>query len=224
MEILNSILGTIDSHFLFGMTLILSVICLFYYSSAKKQVSIIHKLEISLKHFEQINHQMALSLKEQRCANNLLSELAGVELPYHATDHAHNEPLMNGYANTHHFEGERPNHAHNVHNIHNMRNVHGADYANNMNEGSELNSQTKLYVGNIDYSATEVELGAHFARFGQIEFVNIPVNRYTGRARGFGFVTFDSKESAERAISLNGSEFKGRQIQVNFAKERDLSL
>jgi len=86
---------------------------------------------------------------------------------------------------------------------------------------SEPLDQNKLYVGNIDYSATESELASYFSQYGQVEFVNIPVNRYTGKARGFGFVTFASKEGAERAMALHGTEFKGRQIQVNFAKERD---
>lgn len=89
--------------------------------------------------------------------------------------------------------------------------------------GKESSSSIKLYIGNIDYAATESELAEHFSQFGQIEFVNIPVNRYTGKARGFGFVTFSSHNEAERAIALNGSEFKGRQIQVNFAKERGLT-
>ena len=80
--------------------------------------------------------------------------------------------------------------------------------------------ETKLYIGNIDYSASENELATHFAKFGQIETVNIPVDRYTGRARGFGFITFKSVEDAIKAMDLDGSEFKGRQIQVNFARER----
>lgn len=91
---------------------------------------------------------------------------------------------------------------------------------NTTNTVPQVDSQYKLYVGNIDYAATESELASYFAQFGQIEFVNIPVNRYTGKARGFGFVSFIAKEDAERAMSLHGSEFKGRQIQVNFAKER----
>lgn len=84
----------------------------------------------------------------------------------------------------------------------------------------EVFNDLKLYVGNIDYSASEEELEKLFSKFGQIEFVNIPVDKYSGRARGFGFVTFDEPRSAARALELNGSEFKGRQIQVNFAKER----
>lgn len=80
--------------------------------------------------------------------------------------------------------------------------------------------ETKLYIGNIDYGASENELAAHFSRYGQIETVNIPVDRYTGRARGFGFITFRTVDDAVKAMELDGSEFKGRQIQVNFARER----
>lgn len=89
---------------------------------------------------------------------------------------------------------------------------------------NDANAAGKLYVGNVDYSATETELADYFSRFGQIEFVNIPVNRYTGKARGFGFITFSSAIEAERAMALNGSEFKGRQIQVNFAKEKEQAM
>lgn len=80
--------------------------------------------------------------------------------------------------------------------------------------------ETKLYVGNIDYAASESELAAHFAKFGQIETVNIPVDRHTGKARGFGFITFKRVADAIKAMDLDGSDFKGRQIQVNFARER----
>lgn len=82
--------------------------------------------------------------------------------------------------------------------------------------------ETKLYIGNIDYAASEDDLAAHFAKFGQIETVNIPVDRYTGKARGFGFITFKRVADAIKAMDLDGSEFKGRQIQVNFARERAL--
>jgi len=81
---------------------------------------------------------------------------------------------------------------------------------------------TKLYVGNLDYSATEQELADLFSVYGVIEAVNIPVNRYNGRARGFGFVTFTTPSEAEKALSLlNGADFKGRSLQVNFAKEKE---
>lgn len=82
--------------------------------------------------------------------------------------------------------------------------------------------ETKLYIGNIDYAASEDELAAHFAKFGQIETVNIPIDRYTGKARGFGFITFKRVADAIKAMDLDGSDFKGRQIQVNFARERSI--
>lgn len=87
-------------------------------------------------------------------------------------------------------------------------------------DAEEVFHETKLYVGNIDYSASEDELANCFSKFGQIEMVNIPVDRYTGKARGFGFVTFKAAKDAMSAMDLDGSEFKGRQIQVNFARER----
>ena len=92
---------------------------------------------------------------------------------------------------------------------------------NNDSDAGEVDiDETKLYVGNIDYAASEDELASHFSKFGHIEMVNIPLDRYTGRARGFGFVTFKKVTDAIKAMDLDGSEFKGRQIQVNFARER----
>lgn len=86
--------------------------------------------------------------------------------------------------------------------------------------GEEDIDETKLYIGNIDYAASESELAAHFSKFGPIETVNIPLDRYTRRPRGFGFITFKKVTDAMKAMNLDGSEFKGRQIQVNFARER----
>lgn len=92
------------------------------------------------------------------------------------------------------------------------------------NKAALFDRQHKLYVGNIDYAATESELADYFSQYGQVEFVNIPINRYSNKTRGFGFVTFVSKEDAKRAMALHGTEFKGRKIQVNFAKEREVAL
>ena len=81
-------------------------------------------------------------------------------------------------------------------------------------------TEVKLYIGNIDYSVTEKDLKGLFAKFGQIETVNIPIHKYNGKNRGFGFVTFSEDTSAANAISLNGSDFKGRALQINYAKSR----
>jgi len=84
-----------------------------------------------------------------------------------------------------------------------------------------LEVSRKIYIGNLEYSTTESELMNLFDVYGVIESVNIPLNRYNGRARGFGFVTFETIADAERAVELNGQMFKNRTLQVNFAKERD---
>jgi RNA recognition motif-containing protein len=78
------------------------------------------------------------------------------------------------------------------HNLSLLQNNAGA-----MREDEEDIDETKLYIGNIDYAASESELAAHFAKFGQIETVNIPVDRYTGKARGFGFITFKKVSDAD---------------------------
>lgn len=83
----------------------------------------------------------------------------------------------------------------------------------------EQDSDARLYVGNIDYSVKEQDLAKLFAQFGKINLVSIPSNKYTGRGRGFGFVTYYLKKDAENAISLNGTRLRGRQLQVSFAKE-----
>jgi hypothetical protein len=79
----------------------------------------------------------------------------------------------------------------------------------------------KIYVGNLEYSTTERELKELFQPYGSIESVNIPLNRYNGKARGFGFVTFENETDAQHAVEMNGQEFKNRSLQVNFAKERE---
>jgi len=82
----------------------------------------------------------------------------------------------------------------------------------------------KVYVGNLHYEATEDELRALFQPYGDIEVVNIPLNRHNRKPRGFGFVTFAKASDAEQAArGMQGMLFKNRSLQVNFAKDRDHS-
>ncbi len=77
----------------------------------------------------------------------------------------------------------------------------------------------KLFVGNIEWSATDEELKDFFSQYGAIEEAVIINDKFSGRSRGFGFVTFEKDEEAEKAISeLNGQDFKGRNIVVNEAR------
>ncbi len=79
---------------------------------------------------------------------------------------------------------------------------------------------TNIYVGNLSFRTTETELQDLFSQFGQVNKVNIIQDRESGRSRGFGFVEMDS-ESASAAISaLDGTEFDGRNLRVNVAREK----
>ncbi|HTX04618.1 MAG TPA: RNA-binding protein [Steroidobacteraceae bacterium] len=79
---------------------------------------------------------------------------------------------------------------------------------------------TRLYVGNLPFSATDESVHALFSKHGTVEKVSLITDRDTGRPRGFGFVEMSSAD-AERAIqALNGTDFGGRPLRVNEAQER----
>lgn len=80
---------------------------------------------------------------------------------------------------------------------------------------------TNIFVGNLPFSANSSELEELFARYGSVSRAQVITDRDTGRSRGFGFVEMDSDDEAQKAIdSLNGSDFEGRQLKVNVARER----
>lgn len=79
----------------------------------------------------------------------------------------------------------------------------------------------KVYVGNMNYGTAENQLRDLFAQYGEVLSVNIIVDRYTGKAKGFGFVEMTNDEEARSAIeALNGFEFMGRQLRVNEAEDK----
>jgi cold-inducible RNA-binding protein len=80
----------------------------------------------------------------------------------------------------------------------------------------------RLFVGNLPYSATEVDIRQHFGTVGDPMQVVIPTDRDTGRPRGFAFVDYDDRGVAERAIQqLHGQPFKGRPLSVSEARPRE---
>src|SRR5262245_64071697 len=80
----------------------------------------------------------------------------------------------------------------------------------------------RLFVGNLPYDASEDEIRAHFASAGNLASVFIPVDRETGRKRGFAFVEFNDAAAAQEAIRLfNNQPFKGRSLAVNEAREQE---
>ena len=81
---------------------------------------------------------------------------------------------------------------------------------------------TRLYVGNLPFTADETQIRDLFAQSGRtVSEVKLVTDRDTGRPRGFGFVEMGSSEDADGAIrDLNGRDFGGRALTVNEAKER----
>jgi RNA recognition motif-containing protein len=82
--------------------------------------------------------------------------------------------------------------------------------------------ETRLYVGNLSYSATEEDLQALFAQAGKVKSVAIIKDRDTGRSKGFGFVEMETQAEAQQAISmLNAAKFQDRALTVNMARPRE---
>jgi cold-inducible RNA-binding protein len=80
----------------------------------------------------------------------------------------------------------------------------------------------KLFVGNLSFNTTENDLQDTFAAHGTVLEANLMMDRESGRARGFGFVTMSTPEEAQNAITaLNGSSMDGRALTVNVAKPRE---
>ena len=80
---------------------------------------------------------------------------------------------------------------------------------------------TKLYVGNLPYSATSADLEELFASFGSVQSAEVLVDRQTGRSRGFGFVEMGTPQEAQAAIDgLHDQDYGGRRLTVNESKPR----
>jgi RNA recognition motif-containing protein len=79
---------------------------------------------------------------------------------------------------------------------------------------------TKIYVGNLPFSATDSEIRELFAQHGTVESVSLLTDRETGRPRGFGFVEMPRADAARAIQNLNGKELGGRALRVNEAQER----
>jgi len=78
-----------------------------------------------------------------------------------------------------------------------------------------------IFVGNLDFEATESSVRSLFEPYGQVDRVNIVTDRDTGRSRGFAFVEMANPAEANKAIAaLNGFDLGGRQLNVNEARPR----
>ncbi len=80
---------------------------------------------------------------------------------------------------------------------------------------------TRIYVGNLPYSADEESVRALFSQHGTVEAVRLINDRETGRFRGFCFVEMPESDAQTAIARLNGHDMQGRQLRVNEARERE---
>lgn len=79
----------------------------------------------------------------------------------------------------------------------------------------------KLYIGNLSWGTTTEDLKAHFEDFGAVSDAIVITDRQSGRSRGFGFVTMDNNDEANKAIEeCGGKELDGREIKCSEATPR----
>ena len=78
-----------------------------------------------------------------------------------------------------------------------------------------------IYVGNLDFKVNENELEGVFQEYGEVSSTRIITDKFSGRSKGFGFITMENDEEASKAIEeLHGTSFKNREMIVNEAKPK----
>jgi RNA recognition motif-containing protein len=87
----------------------------------------------------------------------------------------------------------------------------------------ENSAVTKLYVGNLPFTATDESVRALFSKHGTVEKVSMITDRETGRPRGFGFVEMSNADASRAMQALNGADFDGRPLKVSEAQDRERS-
>jgi cold-inducible RNA-binding protein len=81
---------------------------------------------------------------------------------------------------------------------------------------------TKLYVGNLSFNTTETDLQDLFAQAGPVQEVTLMQDKFTGKSRGFAFVTMTTEADAQKAVTeFNGKTVEGRPLTVNEARPRE---
>jgi cold-inducible RNA-binding protein len=83
-------------------------------------------------------------------------------------------------------------------------------------------NQARLFVGNLSYQTMENDLQDYFAQAGNVTSVNLMMDKFTGKSRGFAFVELSSPDEATKAVEMfHGKELQGRPLTVNIAKPRE---
>ena len=83
-------------------------------------------------------------------------------------------------------------------------------------------SENRLFVGNIPYQTLTKDLEDDFSQAGAVSSVDLMVDKFTGRSRGFAFIEYVNKEDATKAVEMfHNKEFQGRSLTVNIARPRE---
>ncbi len=83
-------------------------------------------------------------------------------------------------------------------------------------------NEKRLFVGNLSYQTSEMDLQDYFAQAGVVTSVNLMIDKMTGKSRGCAFVEFATPEEAKKAVEeFHSKEFQGRALTVNIAKPRE---
>jgi RNA recognition motif-containing protein len=85
-----------------------------------------------------------------------------------------------------------------------------------------MNNPARLFVGNLSYQTMENDLQDYFAQAGVVRSVNLMLDKFTGKSRGFAFIEFASTDEANKAVEMfHGKELQGRALTVNIARPRE---
>src|SRR3954464_15385684 len=85
-----------------------------------------------------------------------------------------------------------------------------------------MSDNNKLYVGNLPFATTAQDLEALFGEVGTVSVVEIIFDKFTGRSRGFAFVTMATGEEAQKGVDkFHGHQIEGRALAVNIARPRE---
>ncbi len=80
----------------------------------------------------------------------------------------------------------------------------------------------RLFVGNLSYQTVENDIQEYFSQVGPVSSVNLMMDKFTGKSRGFAFVEFAAPADAQKAVeSFHGKDFHGRPLTVNIARARE---
>ena len=85
-----------------------------------------------------------------------------------------------------------------------------------------MNNELRLFVGNLSYQTMENDLQEYFSQAGVVSSVNLMLDKFTGKSRGFAFVEYASNDEAKKAVEMfHNKEFQGRALTVNIARPRE---